>query len=393
MALKDNRRAIIVVLDSVGVGELPDAASYGDTGANTLGHIDEGVGGLLLPNLGKLGLGNIIPLLKIKPALSPLASYGKSLEKSQAKDTILGHWEIAGLISPYPLPVYPKGFPPEIIDEFERRTGKKTIGNYAASGTEIIARLGEEHYKTGAVIVYTSADSVFQVAAHTGIVPIEELYGLCATARKILTGKHMVGRVIARPFTGEPGGFKRTHERKDFAVSPPGRTLLDHVSGAGMEVVGVGKIYDIFTGNGLKENIHTESNRDGIEKTVGYIKKDFKGLLFTNLVDFDMLFGHRNDVRGYAGALAEFDAALPEMMGALRDDDMLIITADHGCDPGDVSTDHTREYTPLIVYGRNFKGGVNLGIRQSFSDIASTVSEYLSLEARFPGESFLKNIA
>lgn len=386
------KRAIIIVLDSVGMGELPDAGSYGDEGSNTLGNIASNVAGFSLPNLEQLGLGNIDNMKGINPAADPYGCYGRMAEKSSGKDTTTGHWEIAGIILSKPFPVYPDGFPPEIMQRFEKSINTQTLGNVAASGTEIINRLGDEHVKTGYPIVYTSADSVFQIAAHEDIVPVERLYEMCSIARNILTGDHAVGRVIARPFTGKSGSYKRTERRKDFSLDPTGKTLLDYASESGYKVKAVGKIEDIFNKKGITDAVHTHDNMDGVDKTIEYMKDSFQGILFTNLVDFDMVYGHRNDIEGYAKALKEFDGRLPQILDQLKDDDLLIITADHGCDPSTKSTDHSREYVPLIVYGKKIKKNINLGTRSTFSDIAATVAHYLGIKESFNGVSFLEEI-
>jgi len=377
-----------MVIDSLGVGALPDADRYGDTGSNTLGNMARVVGGLRLPNLQKLGLGNIIEVPGLPQVGLPLAAYGRMAEISAGKDTTTGHWEIAGLILDKPFPVFPQGFPGEIIAEFESRTGRNTLGNEVVSGTEIISRLGEEHLRTGYPIVYTSADSVFQIAAHEEVIPLEELYAMCRVAREILTGANAVGRVIARPFTGRPGQFIRTPNRHDYSLEPKGTTVLDKLQEKGLAVLAVGKINDIFAGRGITRSVHTVNNMDGVDKTIDFIRLGEKGLVFTNLVDFDSSFGHRNDPQGYAGALEELDARLPEVIGLIDENTVLIITADHGCDPTTESTDHSREYVPLLVYGPQVTPGVNLGIRNGFFDIAATIGEIFDLEPG-PGTSFL----
>ncbi len=365
-------RVICIVLDSAGVGELPDAALYGDSGANTLGHIAQSAG-LSMPECGKLGLGNIIPLNGTPPAARPLGFYGKAAGKSQGKDTTTGHWEIAGVILDEPFPLFPDGFPDEIIDEFTRRTGRKILGNYAASGTRIINDLGDEHVQTGKPIVYTSADSVFQIAAHEEVIPLEELYGMCKEARDFLP----VGRVIARPFLGSNGSYTRTRNRHDFSMEPTATTMLDLIHEAGMDVQAVGKIIDIFAGRGITESVHTVSNMDGVDKTLGFMASPSRGLIFTNLVDFDMEYGHRRDVAGYRTALEQFDSRMPEIMGAMRDDDLLIITADHGCDPTHTGTDHTREYVPVFGYGRSVPP-TDIGTRETYADISATILTVLT---------------
>lgn len=385
-------RVVLIVMDSVGAGELPDAKLYNDEGSNTLGNISKKVGGLKLPNLQKLGLGNIDGIKGFEGEEKPVGSYGRSLEKSPGKDTTTGHWEIAGLILDQAFPTYPDGFPQDVISEFEKRIGTKSIGNYPASGTVIIQDLGDEHVKTGYPIVYTSADSVFQIAAHEDVIPLERLYEICQIARDMLVGEHAVGRIIARPFIGSNGDYKRTTNRRDFSLKPIRKTILNNIVEKGLNVCAVGKIEDIYGGYGITKAVHTKSNMDGVDKTIEYMKEPTKGLIFTNLVDFDMLYGHRNDVEGYANALREFDARVPEIIDALRDNDVLIITADHGCDPTTSSTDHSREYIPMLVYGKSIKRGVNLGTRESFSDIGKTIGEMLSVQSEISGESFAKDI-
>ncbi len=385
-------RVVLIVMDSVGAGELPDAKLYNDEGSNTLGNISKKIGGLKLPNLQKLGLGNIDGIKGFEGEKKPVGSYGRSLEKSPGKDTTTGHWEIAGLILDQAFPTYPDGFPQDVISEFEKRIGTKSIGNYPASGTVIIQDLGDEHVKTGYPIVYTSADSVFQIAAHEDVIPLERLYEICQIARDMLVGEHAVGRIIARPFVGSNGDYKRTTNRRDFSLKPIRKTILNNIVEKGLDVCAVGKIEDIYGGYGITKAVHTKSNMDGVDKTIEYMKEPTKGLIFTNLVDFDMLYGHRNDVEGYANALREFDAKIPEIIDALRDDDVLIITADHGCDPTTSSTDHSREYIPMLVYGKSIKSGINLGTRESFSDIGKTIGEMLSVQNDISGESFAKDI-
>jgi phosphopentomutase len=386
------KRVIIIVLDSAGIGELPDAAAYGDEGSNTLGNIAAAVEGFSLPNLEKLGLGHIDGVKVFKPVEDPIGCYGRMIERSAGKDTTTGHWEIAGIILDKPFPVYPRGFPEEIIKRIENKIGTKTIGNYAASGTEIINRLGQQHVITGYPIVYTSADSVFQVAAHEEIIPVDKLYEICMTAREILTGDYAVGRVIARPFEGTEGNFTRTAGRRDFSLKPIKKTILDYIKERGMEVKAVGKIEDIFAGQGITESVHTDGNADGIDKTLAFIRQRFGGMVFTNLVEFDMLYGHRNNARGYAEALSQFDERLPEIIDALHEQDILIITADHGCDPTTSGTDHSREYVPLLVYGKQLRRGINLGTRRAFSDIARTVADILGIDASFGSDSFYKDV-
>lgn len=384
-------RVILIVMDSVGIGELPDAELFGDKGSDTLGHICEATG-VKLNNMGRLGLGNIRPLSSIPPENSPIGFYGKMAEKSAGKDTTTGHWEISGVWLNKPFPTYPNGFPEDVINEFEKRIGTKVIGNKAASGTEIIKELGEEHVKTGYPIVYTSADSVFQIAAHEDIIPIDRLYEMCRIAREIMMGEHAVGRIIARPFVGTPGNFVRTERRRDFSLVPPEDTILDRMVAKGLDVYAVGKIEDIFAHRGITLSNHTGNNRDGISATINYMDKLERGLIFTNLVDFDTLYGHRNNAEGYAEALKEFDNALPEIMTHMNNKDILIITADHGCDPTTASTDHSREYVPLLVYTPSNKKGSSLGIRDTFSDIAQTVAKNFDLAPFRHGISFLDEI-
>lgn len=389
------KRAILIVLDSVGIGALPDAASFGDEGSNTLVNIKKARPAMALPNMISLGLGNIdgeeISLLG--QCQNPLGAFGKMAERSAAKDTTTGHWEIAGLPTFSPFPTFTKtGFPPEVMGRLEAETGLSFLGNLAASGTEIIQQLGDEHLKTGFPIVYTSADSVFQIAAHESIFPPEKLYDLCRTARNILTGPYGVARVIARPFIGTHGNYTRTKNRKDFSLPPTGETLLDACVAAGQTVAAVGKIEDIFAMRSITKSIHSTNNTEGIEATLTFLKEDFSGLLFVNLVDFDMLYGHRNDVDGYKNALEAFDAALPAILSAMKEDDVLFVTADHGCDPTTPSTDHSREYVPLLVYGKEIKSGCNLGIRSTFSDLGKTIAQGLGVANHLAGESFWLDI-
>jgi len=386
------RRVIIIVLDSVGIGEMPDAEDYGDLGSHTLGNIARLRGGLQLPFLEKLGLGNIDLISGVPANPNPAGSFGKMAERSIGKDTTTGHWEMAGVILESALPTFPHGFPKDFIERYELAIGRKVIGNEVASGTEIIQRLGEEHVRTGKPIVYTSADSVFQVAAHEGVIPLAELLHICQIAREMLTDKMQVGRVIARPFLGEVGQFYRTPNRHDFAIAPPHKILMDYLQEQGLEVCAVGKIHDIYTGSGITDYETTKGNMEGVNKTLEYMDKVKSGLIMTNLVDFDMLYGHRNDVEGYARSLEAFDERLPEIYAALRSDDMLIITADHGCDPTLPGTDHTREYVPLLVCGPTLKKGVNLGVRSTFADIGATVAEYLETEPISKGTSFYTEI-
>ncbi len=372
-------RVILIILDSVGIGALPDAAEYGDTGSDTLGNIIKKLGKLSIPNLIELGLGNINDVNIPYKSPEPKGTYGKAIERSAGKDTTTGHWEIAGLILDNPFPVYPMGFPSEVIKPFEAAIGRSVLFNAPASGSEIIHRLGDEHIDTGRPIVYTSADSVFQIAAHEDVIPLQTLYKYCEIARGILKGSHEVGRVIARPFAGVSGSFYRTKNRRDFSLLPPGPTILTHILKAGMEVVGVGKIEDIFAGQGLSRSLHTKSNEEGLVTTLSLMAEEFQGLIFTNLVDFDMLYGHRNDVAGYAAALEQVDLKIPSLLEALQPDDVLIITADHGCDPTTESTDHSREYIPVLITGAIIKRGVNLGVIDSFSDIGATILDLLGL--------------
>ncbi len=386
------KRAILIVLDSVGIGEMPDAELYGDKGSNTLGNIAKKVGGMDIPNLEALGLGNIAPIQGVKVQEPPLGAYGKAAELSVGKDTVTGHWEMSGVILKEPLKTFPEGFSEEIIRTFEEKIGRKTIGNVVASGTQIIEELGEEHMKTGFPIIYTSADSVFQIAAHEEIIPLPELYRYCQIARDMLVGEWQVGRVIARPFLGTPGDFKRTSNRKDYALDPFNKTILEYVKEAGQNVMCVGKIEDVFNKIGVTHAVHTKNNMEGVEEILNYMAKPLPGLLWANLVDFDMMFGHRNDYEGYYKAIKEFDVRLPEILAKMGEEDLLIITADHGCDPTTASTDHSREYIPLLVYGKNVKPGSTVGIRETFSDIGKTILEYLDIPNTLYGESFLTEI-
>jgi len=386
------RRVIIIVLDSVGIGEMPDAAEYGDLGSNTLGNTARVAGGLHMPNLGRLGLGNLTEVAGVPPVAKPDGAFGRMHEASAGKDTSVGHWEIAGIISSQPLPTYPHGFPKEIIEEFEQRIGRPSLANYPASGTVIIEELGQEHMRTGYPIVYTSADSVFQIAAHEDVIPVDELYRMCRIAREILTGEHAVARVIARPFVGEPGHFVRTDRRHDFSLEPPYPTLLDQLQEAGQPVWAVGKIFDIFAGRGTTESVHIHDNMDGVDKTLTFMRRADEGLIFTNLVDFDMLYGHRNNPRGYADALEAADRRVPELLDALREDDVLFFTADHGNDPTTPSTDHSREYVPLLATGPKVRRGVNLGTRETFADLGQTVADLLGAAPLKAGTSFAGEI-
>jgi phosphopentomutase len=386
------KRITVIVLDSVGCGDAPDAAAYGDAGADTIGNMSRVVGGLHLPNLCQLGLGHTTDILGVPPVEFASGAYGRLTEIGAGKDTTAGHWELSGLVVKQPFPVYPSGFPADLIAEYERLIGRSTLGNYPASGTEIIKELGEEHVRTGKPIIYTSADSVFQIAAHEEIIPIEELYSMCRRARKMLSGEHAVGRVIARPFIGNPGNFKRTERRKDFSLEPPADTILDILKAAGYQVVGVGKIEDIFAHRGLTSSQHTGNNMAGVDAILEFLEMDFTGLIFANLVDFDALYGHRNDSAGYANALQEFDRRLPEITNRLRDEDAVMITADHGNDPTDVSTDHTRERVPILVYGTPIKQNLNLGTRSGFADLAASIADCLGVEWQGPGKSFADKI-
>ena len=385
-------RVILIILDSVGCGDAPDAATYGDESANTLGNISRAVGGLDLPNLGALGLGNTTEILGVPPVRETRGAYGRLTEVSAGKDTTTGHWELAGIILNQAFPVYPNGFPRDLLSEFEAKIGRATIGNYPASGTEIIKELGEEHVSTGKPIVYTSADSVFQVAAHEDVIPIDELYRICQIARDILVGEHAVGRVIARPFVGTAGNFVRTERRKDFSLDPPEDTILDVVKESGLEVMGVGKIEDIFAERGLTKSLHSSNNMAGVDAIIEFLKMDNRGLIFANLVDFDMLYGHRNDPAGYAQALEAFDRRLPEILSHLKPGDVLMITADHGNDPTTPGTDHSRERVPLLVAGAHVVAGADLGTRSSFADMAATIAELLGVAWQGQGESFAKQI-
>lgn len=378
------KRVFLIVLDSVGIGEMPDAVAYGDEGSNTIKAASTSEY-FSMPNMRKLGFFNIDGVDIGERETKPTGAVARMTEVSKGKDTTIGHWEIAGVISPSPLPTYPDGFPQEVLDEFSKRTGRGVLCNKPYSGTDVIRDYGEEHMKTGDLIVYTSADSVFQVAAHEDIVPIEQLYEYCQIARDMLKGEHGVGRVIARPFIGEPGKFERTSRRHDFSLQPPKTTMLDQLMENGFDVLSVGKIIDIFAEKGITEYVRTTSNEDGINKTLEYMKKDFNGLCFTNLVDYDMLYGHRNDVEGYAKALTYFDERLPELLAGLGEEDILMITADHGCDPITPSTDHSREYTPLVMYGAPVKAGENYGTRESFSDIAATILSYFNVKQECAG--------
>ena len=390
----ENRRVTLIVMDSMGIGELPDACKFGDEGANTFGHIADTLGdSFRIPNLSKLGLGNIDGVadgrFKVE---NPMGSIGKAKELSTGKDTITGHWEITGIETRVPFKTYPDGFPEEFIKAFEKRIGTEVLGNYPESGTVIIDKLGPEHEKTGKPIVYTSSDSVFQIAANIDVIPLERLYEICKIAREMLVGDWACGRVIARPYVIENGKRVRTSDRHDYAVTPPEDTLLNHVEKAGKTVYAIGKISDIYNGSGVTESVHTTDNMDGVDKTIEALKKDFTGFIFTNLVDFDSKYGHRRNPEGYGKAIMEFDQRLPEIIENMRDDDVLIITADHGNDPCHSGFDHTREYIPIVVYGKNIREGVDIGIRSTFADIGDTIADYLGAESASIGKSFLKDI-
>jgi phosphopentomutase len=387
------KRVILMVLDSVGIGELPDAAEYGDQGAATLQNIAAEIGGLELPNLEKMGLAKIESIQGLDSELKAEAAYGKAAEKSKGKDTTTGHWEIAGLISEEPFPTYPDGFPAEVMEQFEAAIGRGTLANKPASGTVIIEELGQKHLKTGKPIVYTSADSVFQIAAHEDLISVDELYDYCKKAREILQGKHAVARVIARPFVGEPGDFERTERRKDFSLAPPEPTILNLLEEQGLEVNAVGKITYIFNHSGITDSVTTSDNMDGVDQTIEYMDQTEKGLIFSNLVDFDQNYGHRRNVEGYAAALKAFDQRIPEIKAAMRDDDLLLITADHGCDPTYQGTDHTREYIPVLAYGKKINNNLDLGIRESFSDLAATIADIFEIDELKNGKSFKDEIS
>lgn len=384
------KRVILIILDSVGIGAMEDAGDYGDWGTNTLRSVFHSPR-FHMPNMQRLGLFNIDGIDYAEGAAGPPpGAYARMKEASKGKDTTIGHWEIAGLISRKPLPVFPDGFPKEIMEEFSRMTGRGYLCNRPYSGTEVIKDFGAEHLRTGSLIVYTSADSVFQIAAHEDIIALEELYQYCRDARALLTGEYGVGRVIARPFIGTSGAFRRTAGRHDFSLEPQGSTMLTALKDAGLDVIGVGKIHDIFAGKGLTAYTYTKDNSEGIARTLEYMDTDFTGLLFTNLVDYDMIYGHRNDIDGYAEALSHFDAQLPAILNKLRDEDLLVISADHGCDPGyTVSTDHSREYVPLIMTGKAIAGRGNLGTRETFADIGATILDYCGINGRISGTSML----
>ncbi|MDE6749647.1 MAG: phosphopentomutase [Lachnospiraceae bacterium] len=383
------KRVFLIVLDSFGIGEMEDAADYGDKGTNTIRSVSSS-SYFNMPNMGKMGLFNLDGVDCGEKTANPTARIARMKEASKGKDTTIGHWEIAGIYSPKPLPTYPDGFPKEVLDEFSKKTGRGVLCNKPYSGTVVIQEYGDAHMDTGDLIVYTSADSVFQIAAHEDIVPLEQLYEYCRIARDILKGEHGVGRVIARPFIGPHGGpYTRTPHRHDFSILPPSVTMLDQLSKNGKAVISVGKIKDIFAGKGITESVYTSGNEEGIERTLEYLDKDFEGLCFVNLVDYDMLYGHRNDIDGYAKALAYFDEKLPEICGKLKEDDILMITADHGCDPGyTISTDHSREHTPFLMYGEGIEPA-NLGTRDTFADIGATVLDYFDIKPEFTGTSMI----
>ena len=385
------KRVILIVLDSVGIGEAPDANLFGDVGSNTVKSALES-DDKLLPNMRKLGLFNIDGMDWATAEEKPLGAFARMREESMGKDTTIGHWEIAGLVSPKALPTFPNGFDKELVEELEKKTGRRVLCNKPYSGTKVIADYGKEHVETGALIVYTSADSVLQIAAHEDVVSVKELYEICEKAREICTGKWGVGRIIARPFVGEYPNYVRTSNRHDYSLKPAKATMLDYILRGGLKVKAVGKINDIFAGAGIGEYVRTASNQEGVDRTLEYMKEEFGGIIFTNLVDFDMLYGHRNDVSGYKKALIEFDNRLPEIIEAMGEEDVLMITADHGCDPATESTDHSRECTPLLVCGKNIKESVNLGTRNSFADIGATIIEYLGVEGCLDGKSMLDKV-
>ena len=385
-------RVIWMVIDSVGIGALPDSQKFGDVNVDTLGNIVRSCKGIKIPNMIKLGLANIEGVDSLENIESPIGCYGRCSEVSKGKDTTTGHWEMTGVLVETPFKTFENGFPKDIIEEFERRSNRKVIGNKPASGTAILDELGEQHINTGEVIVYTSADSVFQIAAHEEIVSLDELYKMCEIAREIMMGDNAVARIIARPFIGKPGAFERTSNRRDYSLSPFEDTVLDNIKKSNLDVIGIGKIEDIFNKQGITEAIHTHDNMDGVDQTINYMKKETKGLIFTNLVDIDSKYGHRRDVEGYKKALEEFDARIPEILENMNDDDVLIINSDHGNDPTYKGTDHTREYIPVLVYGKNLKSGLNLGTRNSFADIGATVADILNVEMPKHGQSFKNEI-
>jgi phosphopentomutase len=386
------KRAILVVLDGVGVGANPDAHAYGDDGASSLEHCAQAVGGLELPNLGRIGLGNITPILGTPPTDKALGSYGRMAEAATGKDSTTGHWEMTGVVLHKPLPTYPHGFPAHLVDQFEKAIGREVLGNKAASGTEIIKELGEEHLRTGRPILYTSADSVFQLAAHQDVIPLEELYQMCRIARDMLSGDNAVGRVIARPFIGTPGNFMRTEHRRDFSLAPLGTTLLDVIKESGREVIGIGKIEDLFAGRGLTRRDHTETNKDGMAATLRLLERNFTGLLFVNLVEFDMLWGHRRDSQGYAQALRDVDGWFAQVQKVMQPGDAIFFTADHGNDPTYRGSDHTREQVPLLAYGQPVRAGVDLGARSTFADLGQTLAQAFEVSPLVAGTSFAHEI-
>ena len=385
------KRVFLIVLDSFGIGEMPDASDYFDEGSNTIKSCASSKY-FELKNMRRMGLFNIDGVDCKEKVSEPIGAFARLAEASRGKDTTTGHWEMAGLISKEPFPVFPNGFPDNLINDIERLTGRKVICNLPYSGTEVIKDYGRRHIDTGGLIIYTSADSVLQIAVHEDIVPLAELYSYCEKIRELCVDEYGVGRVIARPFTGRYPDFTRTSGRHDYSLKPYGKTMLDYINECGKSVISIGKINDIFAGQGITESVRTSGNAEGIDRTIEYIEKDFDGIVFTNLVDFDMLYGHRNDIDGYAKALSFFDKRLEDIVGRLKDDDILFITADHGCDPGTVSTDHSREYVPLIIFGKCIKAGVNLGTRDTFSDIASSILEFFGIESNLPGSSFMTEI-
>lgn len=392
--MSTGRRVALIVLDGVGIGELPDAHAYGDVGSNTLVNTAREVGGLHMPRLQRLGLGNIVDIPGVPRVSAPDGCYGRMAERSKGKDTTTGHWELAGLWLDTPFPTYPNGFPASVMQLFEQRIGRGTLGNTVASGTVIIEELGAQHMRTGQPIVYTSADSVFQIAAHEEVVPIDELYAMCRIARQLLTGEHAVGRVIARPFIGEPGGFTRTQRRRDFSVEPPQPTVLDALVAAGVPVLGVGKIADIFAGRGISTSYPTKGNTETVDEVIRLLREQAgPALVFANCIDFDALWGHRNDPHGMAKALEQFDARVPELLDALRPDDLVLFVADHGNDPTTPSTDHSREYVPLLCYGPSIARGVDLGTRATFADVAATLAQMFNVERPRHGRSFLAQLS
>jgi phosphopentomutase len=391
--MKPIQRMIVIVLDGVGAGEAPDAADYGDVGSNSLGNTARVLGGLDLPNMRDIGFGYVTPMLGVPPIPNPQGAFGRLMPRSAGKDTISGHWELMGVRLDHPLPTYPNGFPPEVIGEFTRRVGRDILGNKPASGTEILKELGVEHMRTGKPIVYTSADSVFQIAAHEEIIPIEQQYWMCLQAREMLQGEHGVGRVIARPFIGsDPENFTRTERRRDYPLHPPTQTMIEKAVAAGLDVCSVGKIDDIFAHRGITRSNHTTNNATSLAATLELLEADFKGILFVNLIEFDMTYGHRNDPAGYADALKKVDDAVPEIQNRLRAGDIVLFVADHGVDPTTPSTDHSREYAPLLVFGPPVRPGVHLGDRGSFSDVAATIAQALDLAPPLVGQSFLEEI-